>query len=55
MYGRCTYIYHQNQPNVIGEYTSPMDPMGHEHRGILGASYLRPQFRGFVSIGATVE
>ena len=27
MYGIFTYIYHTNQPNV-GEYTSPMDPMG---------------------------
>ena len=28
MYGIFTYIYHQIQPNV-GEYTSPMDPMGY--------------------------
>ena len=28
MYGIFTYIYHKNQPNV-GEYTSPMDPMGY--------------------------
>ena len=27
MYGIFTYIYYKNQPNV-GEYTSPMDPMG---------------------------
>ena len=27
MYGIFTYIYHTNQLNV-GEYTSPMDPMG---------------------------
>ena len=28
MYGIFTYtFYHKNQPNV-GEYTSPMDPMG---------------------------
>ena len=27
MYGIFTYIYHKNQLNV-GEYTSPMDPMG---------------------------
>ena len=26
-YGIFTYIYHKNEPNV-GEYTSPMDPMG---------------------------
>ena len=29
MYGIFTYIYHKNQPNV-GEYTSPMDPMGNK-------------------------
>ena len=27
MYGIFNYIYHKNQPNV-GEYTSPMDPLG---------------------------
>ena len=27
VYGILTYIYHQNQPNVV-KYTSPMDPMG---------------------------
>ena len=27
MDGIFTYIYHKNQLNV-GEYTSPMDPMG---------------------------
>ena len=27
MYDIFTYIYHKKQPNV-GEYTSPMDPMG---------------------------
>ena len=27
MYGISTYIYDKNKPNV-GEYTSPMDPMG---------------------------
>ena len=27
MYGIFTYIYHKFKPNV-GEYTSPMDPMG---------------------------
>ena len=30
MYGICTYIYHENLPNV-GKYTSPMDPMGLNH------------------------
>ncbi len=35
MYGIFTYIYHKNQPNVgniqpnVGEYTSPMDPLGY--------------------------
>ena len=28
MYGKVTYIYHTNSPNV-GKYTSPMDPMGY--------------------------
>ena len=27
IYGILTYIHHKNQPNV-GEYTSPMDPLG---------------------------
>ena len=27
MYGKFTCIYHKSQPNV-GQYTSPMDPMG---------------------------
>ena len=28
MYGLCTYIYHENQPNV-NKCTSPMDAIGH--------------------------
>ena len=27
IYGILTYIHHKKQPNV-GEYTSPMDPLG---------------------------
>ena len=30
MNGIFTYIYHKNQTNVVGKYTSPMDGMGLE-------------------------
>ena len=34
MYGIFTYIYHRNPPNV-GEYASPMDPVGMTNPGLL--------------------
>ena len=34
MYGIFPYIYGKNQPNV-GEYTSPMDPMGTRQKNLM--------------------
>ena len=42
MYGIFTYIYHKFEPNV-GEYTSPMDPMG---IGVAPDIYKLPGFLG---------
>ena len=46
MYGIFTYIYHKNQLNYVGKYTSPMDPMGRSFYQLLEVNKKTPNLEG---------
>ena len=48
MYDIFTYIYHINQRKNVGEYTSPMDPMGNGVTTSISVGLFFPQLIGAI-------